>query len=129
MAYNILVVDDSVTTRAVIKKTIGIAGVEVNELFQAGNGKEALEILRENWIDVIFSDINMPIMGGVEMIEKLSEDGLLKTIPVIVVSTEGNRTRIEQLKSKGICAYIRKPFTPEMIKNVVDEVMGSQNEE
>ncbi|MFP4458834.1 MAG: response regulator [Candidatus Zixiibacteriota bacterium] len=126
MAYNILVVDDSATTRAVILKTIKIAGVETNEVYQASNGKEALDILNDNWIDIIFSDINMPVMGGVEMIEKMYNDGILKTIPVIIVSTEGNATRIEQLKSRGVKAYLRKPFTPESIKDVIDDILEAE---
>lgn len=124
MAFNILVVDDSATVRAVIKKTITIAGVDVGELFMAENGREALDIIADNWVDLVLADINMPIMGGIEMLEKMSEDGLLKTIPVIVVSTEGSATRIEQLKSKGVKGYIRKPFTPEIIKKMVDDILG-----
>lgn len=129
MALNILVVDDSAVVRAVISKTLKLAGIPVGELYQAGNGKEALEILNDNWVDLVFSDINMPVMGGVEMIEKMSADGLLKTIPVVVVSTEGSATRIEQLKSRGISAYIRKPFTPELVRKVVDDIIGRQDEE
>jgi len=124
MAYNILVVDDSAIVRAVIKKTFKISGVDVGELFEAENGKEALEIVANNWIDLVFADINMPVMGGIEMLEKMSADGLLTTIPVVIVSTEGSSTRIEQLKSKGIRAYIRKPFAPELIRKVVDDIMG-----
>jgi len=129
MALNILIVDDSAVVRAVISKTFKLAGIPVGELYQAANGKKALEILDNNWVDLVFSDINMPVMGGVEMIEKMSADGLLKTIPVVVVSTEGSATRIEQLKSRGISAYIRKPFTPELVRKVVDDIIGRQDEE
>ncbi len=127
MALNILVVDDSATVRAVIAKTLDIAGVPVGELYAAENGREALDILGNNWIDIVFADINMPVMGGIEMVEKMNEEGLLKTIPVVIVSTEGSATRIEQLKAKGVSAYVRKPFTPEIIRNVVDDIMGVEN--
>lgn len=109
-------------------KTFKLAGIPVGELYQAANGKEALEILNENRVDLVFSDINMPVMGGVEMIEKMFDDGLLKTIPVVVISSEGSTTRIEQLKSKGISAYIRKPFTPELVRKVVDDIIGGLDE-
>lgn len=128
MALNIMVVDDSETVREIIGKTLQLAQVPVGELFMAENGKEALEILGQNWVDLVFSDINMPVMGGVEMIERMHEDELMKSIPVIVVSTEGSATRIEQLKTKGVCAYIRKPFTPELIRNVVNDVLGVQDD-
>lgn len=128
MSFNILLVDDSKTVRAVISKTLELAGVPVNELYEASNGKEALDILDNNWIDIVFTDINMPVMTGVEMIEKMCENNLLKTIPVVIVSTEGSRTRIEILKSKGISDYIRKPFTPEQIKKAVDNITGGKVE-
>jgi two-component system, chemotaxis family, chemotaxis protein CheY len=124
MSLNILVVDDSETVRSVIAKTLRMAGVPVSELFQAANGKEALDILKDHWIDLIFSDINMPVMGGVEMIQQMKQDDILKTIPVIVVSTEGSATRIEQLKAQGVRAYIRKPFTPELVRSVVNDILG-----
>lgn len=127
MSLNILVVDDSATVRAVIKKTLEIAEVPVSKLYQAENGKEALKILSESWIDLVFADINMPVMTGIEMVEKMAADGLLKTIPVVVVSTEGSATRIEQLKAKGVSAYIRKPFTPELLRSVVDDIVGVEN--
>ncbi|MCD6120020.1 response regulator [bacterium] len=127
MALNILVVDDSSTVRAVIRKTLKLAEIPVGQLYEAANGKEALDILADNWIDLIFADINMPVMGGVEMIDKMSEDGLLKSVPVVIVSTEGSKTRMEQLKQKGVSAYLRKPFTPELLKNVVDDILGVQD--
>ncbi len=125
MAFNILVVDDSATVRSVMAKTFKVAGIDVGELHEAENGKQALDILAEHWIDLVLADINMPVMGGVEMVEKMCVDGLLKTIPVIIVSTEGSATRIEQLRAKGISGYIRKPFTPEILRNVVDDIMES----
>ena len=127
MKLNVLIVDDSATIRAVMEKTLNLAGVNTNQVLHAANGKEALEILGNEWIDLIFADINMPVMNGVEMIEKMSEDGLLKTIPVVVVSTEGSQTRIEQLKDKGVTAYIRKPFQPEDFKAIVEDLTGYSN--
>lgn len=129
MSLNILVVDDSTTVRAVIVKTLELAEIPVSELHQAADGKEALGVLADHWIDLVFADINMPVMTGIEMVEKMSEDGLLKTVPVVIISTEGSATRIEQLKAKGVSAYIRKPFTPELLRSVVDDVMGVQNAE
>ena len=128
MNLNILLVDDSETVRAVIAKTLELAGVPVNELYEAPNGKEALDILDNHWIDLVFADINMPVMTGIEMIDKMCENDLLKTVPVVIVSTEGSQTRIDMLKSKGIKFYLRKPFTPEQIKNVIDTVIGEKHE-
>ena len=128
MAYNILVVDDSAIIRAVVKKTFKLAEVPVNELYEAENGKVGLEKLKDNWVDVVFVDINMPVMTGIEMIDKMAEDGLLKTIPVVIISTEGSKARIEELKNKGVSAYIRKPFTPEVLRDVIKEVMKEESD-
>ena len=124
-AVNILVVDDSETVREVIVKTLGMAGVETNEVHQAAHGEEALRILRHNWIDLVFLDINMPVMNGMEVIDRMKADEVLNTIPIVVVTTDGSTTRIEKLREKGITEYIRKPFTPEEIRNVVGELLGS----
>jgi len=127
MAYNILIVDDSTTIRAVIAKTLRIAEIPLGELSEAANGQEALEVLKNKWVDLVFLDINMPVMSGVEMIEHLEADGLLSTVPVIVVSTEGSSTRIEELSSKGVRAYMKKPFTPEALKQVVEEILEANH--
>ncbi len=127
MKFNILVVDDSKTVRAVVRKTLELAGIPLNDYHEAANGKEALEILNNEWVDIVFADINMPIMGGIEMVEKMADNGLMKTIPVIIISTEGSKSRIEKLKSKGVSAYLRKPFTPELLKQVVDDILGVKN--
>ncbi len=127
MPYNILVVDDSKTVRSMIRKTLDLGGVAVGALREAANGREALEILRAEWIDLVFADINMPVMTGLEMVERMGQEGLLATVPVVIVTTEGSATRVEQLKAKGIRAYVRKPFTPELLRGVVEEVLGARH--
>ena len=128
MSYNILIVDDSKTIRSVIKKTLDIADVPVGDLYEAENGKEALDVMNSNWIDLIFADINMPVMTGIEMIKKMSEDNTLDKTPVIIVSTEGSKTRIDELLELGVKAYLRKPINPEELRNIVKEVMRDYNE-
>ena len=91
MAINVLLVDDSATIRAILEKTLRIAEVPVNECHHASNGKEALEVIDKQWIDLIFADINMPVMNGVEMIDRLAEDGMMKSIAVVVTPTDTTR--------------------------------------
>lgn len=124
MALNVLMVDDSATVRAIIGKALRLGGVDVRELHEAANGAEALEILKTHWVDLVLSDLNMPVMDGAALIEKMAQDELLKSIPVIIVSTEGSATRIEDLKAKGVTGFIRKPFAPEDIRAMVDQIMG-----
>jgi two-component system chemotaxis response regulator CheY len=128
MAYNILVVDDSKIIRSIIAKTLRLAKIEINEIFEAGNGREALDCLRDNWIDAVLSDINMPIMTGIELVDAMADDGLLNDIPVIIISTDGSVTRVKDLLDKGVRDYIRKPFTPESLSKTIDKVLGVNNE-
>jgi two-component system, chemotaxis family, chemotaxis protein CheY len=127
MAYNILIVDDSKTIRSILVKTLRLTNLEINQIFEAANGKEGLECLQGNWIDLVLTDLNMPVMTGIELVNAMEADGLLKNIPVIVVSTDGSTTRIDELKSKGVREYIRKPFTPEAIGSIIDKVMEVPN--
>ncbi len=125
MAYNILVVDDSRTARAFIIKALQLAGLNIGTLYEAENGRKALDVLRAEWIDLVLADINMPEMTGVEMVQQMRKDGLMQTIPVVIVSTERSATRIAELKAAGVRDYINKPFTPENIKQTADRILGA----
>lgn len=127
MALNVLLVDDSDVTRAMIAKTLRLAELPIGEVVEAANGEEALEVLDRHWVDLILADLNMPVMDGMQMVEKMAEDGLLSTIPVVIVSTEGSMPRIDRLKAKGVAAYVRKPFTPQDIRDVVEEVLEGES--
>jgi two-component system, chemotaxis family, chemotaxis protein CheY len=124
MAYNILLVDDSQTVKAVIAKALIMSGVDLGTLFRAANGKEGLDILAKEKVDLVFADINMPVMGGVELVDRMKADAALRGIPIVIISTEGSAGRIEDLKSKGINAFLRKPFQPESLKQTVDAILG-----
>ncbi len=124
MTRNVLIVDDSPTVRAVIKKTFKLGGMTGYQVIEAPNGKEALSMLENRKISFMLVDINMPVMNGVELVERMREKELMEEVPVIVISTEGSETRIDELKSKGVDAYIRKPFTPESLRGVITDVVG-----
>jgi two-component system, chemotaxis family, chemotaxis protein CheY len=128
MAFNVLIVDDSATVRDIIAKTLRMAGLRIGDVHHAANGREALTILAGQWIDIVFADVNMPVMNGVEMVEQMAKDGLLATIPVVIVSSDGSATRVEQLKAKGVSAYVHKPFTPELLRSVVCDVLECTEE-
>lgn len=128
MAFNILIVDDSRSMRAVIKKVICMSGFKVDQCLEAENGKEALDLLSSHWVDIILSDINMPVMNGFEMLEALGKDSLLGSIPVVVISTEGREERMRDAYVLGAKRFIKKPFLPEDIKKVLYEVIGVDND-
>jgi two-component system chemotaxis response regulator CheY len=128
MSFNIMIVDDSRSMRAVIKKTISMSGFKMGQCLEAGNGREALDVLAKAWVDVIITDINMPEMNGLEFLEELKKDSLLEAIPAIVISTEGSEKRIRNAFDLGARGFIKKPFLPEEIKKVLYEVIGVSDE-
>jgi two-component system, chemotaxis family, chemotaxis protein CheY len=124
MAYNILIVDDSGVTREILARTIRMSGMPLGEIFMAANGVEALKVLDEHWADMVFTDINMPVMDGLQLVSELQKRDQWEQLPVVVVSTEGSSTRVEELQKSGISGYIRKPFTPEQVAEMIQKVMG-----
>ncbi|MBW1700774.1 MAG: response regulator [Deltaproteobacteria bacterium] len=123
MAINILIVDDSSVMRAMILKTMRMSGLPIGETYQAANGQEGLDALEQHWIDLAIVDINMPVMNGEEMIDRMQENPDTKDIPIVVISTEGSETRIERLQGKG-ASFIQKPFTPEIIRDTIMAITG-----
>lgn len=126
MSFRFLIVDDSSIVRKSLKKTIAMAGINVNEIKEAENGLQALQQVKNSWIDLIFLDINMPVMNGIEFMQELRADDEHKTTPVIIISTEGSKERIEQLNDLGVRAYLRKPLTPELLVNTLNSILAGE---
>ena len=123
MAINILIVDDSKVMRAMILKTLRMAQVPLGDVHQAENGQKGLDLLDQQWVDLAIVDINMPVMNGEEMIDRMKENPEMKDIPVIVISTEGSKTRIERLEHKG-AVFIHKPFSAETVRDTINNILG-----
>jgi len=128
MSFNVLVVDDSNSMRAVIKKIINLSGFEMDQCLEASNGREALDLLEDSWVDVIISDINMPEMNGLQLLAVLQNDEFLRAIPVIVVSTESRDDRIAEAFRLGAGGFIKKPFLPDEIRRKLFEVIGVRDD-
>ncbi len=122
MAINVLIVDDSKIMRTMILKTLQMTGISMGEIFQAGNGREGLETLEQNWIDLAIIDINMPVMNGEEMIDHMRQNPEIQDTPVVVVSTEGSATRIARLEEKGV-VFVHKPFEAETIRDTILQLL------
>jgi two-component system chemotaxis response regulator CheY len=121
---NILVVDDSTLTRKAIRRIIEMTGLEVGTILEAENGRKALELLGQGGVDLVLADLNMPEMGGIEMIYHMWGNERLRGIPVVVISTESSTTRIEGLIANGAKDYLHKPFTPEQMKRIIERSVG-----
>lgn len=124
MAYNVLIVDDSATMRALIRKVLAISGFKLGECFEGANGKEALSILERHWVDLILSDLHMPEMDGGDLLKALRGHDLWRTIPVVFITTEGRREVLQPLMQLGCQGYIQKPFRPEAIRQQLASILG-----
>jgi len=123
MALKILIVDDSPVMRSFIRKVVGLTGLDVGEIFEAGNGLEALELLGQSWVDLVLTDINMPDMNGEELVQRMEQDELLRSVPVIVVSTDASTNRVKKMMTLGARGYVTKPFPPDVLAMEMERVL------
>jgi two-component system chemotaxis response regulator CheY len=124
MAYRVLIVDDSPVMRAFVRRVIEMSGFDLSSCFEAGDGQEALDRLKGEWVDAILTDINMPRMDGEALLQALAGDEMLRSIPVLVISTDATEKRIARLLSSGARGYITKPFVPEELRSQLERILG-----
>lgn len=124
---DLLVVDDSSVMRKILMRTVMMGGLDVARFREAEHGAEALDAVREAEPDLIFLDINMPVMNGQAMLTALRAEARWQHIPVVVVSTEGNDRRRAAMVQLG-AQFIHKPFTPEQIVATVRAVIGDSHD-
>ena len=116
---SVLIVDDSSVMRKIVERSLRLAGIEIEKVLEADSGATALGIIQQNVPDMIFSDINMPTMDGIEFIRQLQGVESVKGVPVVMITTEGGQTRVMEALALGAQGYIRKPFTPEQVREQV----------
>ena len=119
----VLVVDDSSTMRRILTNCITDAGYK--DVLQASDGVEALGVLgKEADIGLVFADWHMPNMDGFTMLQEIKKDPKTKDIPVIMVTTQAEKQSVMDALKTGASNYIVKPFTPQIIKTKIGEVLG-----
>jgi two-component system chemotaxis response regulator CheY len=118
-----MIVDDSPAMRAFVRRILDMSGLEINRCLEAADGSEALRLARQDKVDVILSDINMPVMDGEEFVRQLSADPELRHIPVVVVSTDRTETRVQKMLALGARGYVTKPFLPEALRQELERVL------
>ena len=122
-----LIVDDSSVMRKIVERSLRQAGINLTQVFEAGNGAEALAVLQVNRVDLILCDVNMPVMDGLEFIKQLPAVPNAKDVPVVMITTEGSEHHVVQALSSGAKGYIRKPFTPEQVREHVVPVLAGKS--
>jgi two-component system chemotaxis response regulator CheY len=121
-----LIVDDSSVMRKIVERSLRQAGLSLSQVLEAGNGAEALAAVQNNQVDLILCDINMPVMDGLEFVKQLSAVNNAKGVPVVMITTEGSEGHVVQALSAGARGYIRKPFTPDQVKEHVLPILAGK---
>lgn len=116
MAANVLIVDDSSAIRKILQRVLMQAEVPIGQVFEAGDGAQAIDILKQNEVGLILSDINMPNMDGLQLLSVLKAAPEFKQVPVVMITTEGAQAKVMEAVNLGAVGYVRKPFTAEQIK-------------
>jgi len=123
----ILVVDDSSTMRRIIVNTLSRLGYK--DVVQGADGQEAWDALQANPdVEVVITDWNMPNMNGLELVKKIRAEDKYKLVPIIMVTTEGGKTEVITALKAGVNNYIVKPFTPQVLKEKLEGVLGKNEE-
>ncbi len=122
-AISVLIVDDSPVMRSFIRRVLALSGLPTRQVNEASDGASALTVLGNTEVDLVLSDINMPGMNGSELMQRINADPKLSNIPVIVVSTDSSRQRMDAMLSMGARGYVQKPFHPEGLRAEIERVL------
>lgn len=123
MGKKVLIIDDSSTMRKIVTRSLRQAGLDFDTILEAGDGQEALQLLAKESVDIILSDINMPNMDGIEFLRQKSANPAIKSIPVVMITTEAGADILAEAKSLGAKGSIKKPFTPEQVSETLGGLM------
>ena len=124
---NILIVDDSATMRALLHRVVGLADLPIGTIYQAPNGLEALKILETHSVQAVFTDLNMPVMNGMQLLREMAKHDSWKDLLRIVISTDGSKLRREEARELNVNLYVEKPFRPEVVRDVLSQIAGAQS--
>ena len=117
----IMIVDDSATSRMIIKRCFQMAGYQDSTFIEAEDGLKALSNLNRNTVDLVVTDLNMPKMDGATFIKKLRLIDKTRQLPVLIISSMGNERLETELEEKDVMGILRKPMTPEKVTEVLGE--------
>ena len=120
-----LIVDDSSVMRKIVERALRQAGLDALVVHEAGSGTEGLEVLQAKTVQLILSDINMPLMDGLEFLRQIRAQNLAPGVPVVMITTESSEEHVRQAILSGAQGYIRKPFTAEQVKERVLPLLGA----
>jgi two-component system chemotaxis response regulator CheY len=116
MDAEVLVVDDSAAIRKILQRVLRQTGMAIGTIYEAGNGQEALEVMKTHRPNLVLSDINMPKMDGLQLLAAIKAQPDWHNLPVVMITTEGGEGKVGEAVRLGAAGYVRKPFTADQIK-------------
>jgi two-component system chemotaxis response regulator CheY len=124
MSFRVLIVDDSPPMRMVVRRLIEVSGFPLEQCLIASDGKEALEMMRHQKVDLVLTDVHMPGMCGEDLMRAMRCDDRTWHIPVVVMSSDSTAKRIQEMLDLGAAGYLIKPFYPEMLIQQIEMATG-----
>jgi two-component system, chemotaxis family, chemotaxis protein CheY len=121
----LLIVDDSATMRAMVKRAATLSGVALGEILEAANGQEALDVLGRAKVDAVFTDINMPVMTGVELLRRMAAESKWSHVLRVIISTDASDVRRQEVSDLNVRHYVQKPVRPEAVCDVLSQLVAS----
>lgn len=125
MESDVLVVDDSAAIRKILQRVLRQTGMSIRTIYEAGDGQQALEVLKTQKIALVLSDINMPTMDGLQLLASVTTSAQWRHIPVVMITTEGGEAKVGEAVRLGAAGYVRKPFTADQIKEKLTGILES----
>ena len=122
MSLNILIVDDSAMMRAMIKRITALCEIPIDHIYEAANGAEAIKVLESHDVQALFTDINMPVMTGTELLRAIAKDQRWKDVLRVIISTDGSEARRNEVRDLDVRFYVEKPFRPEVMRDVLSTI-------
>ena len=122
MSVNVLIVDDSAVMRTLIKRVAVLSEAPIGAMYEASNGREALQILEKESIQAVFTDITMPVMNGTELLRAIASRDEWNHVVRVIISTDGSAARRAEVENLDVRLYLEKPFRPEAIRDVLSSL-------
>ena len=120
---DVLIVDDSAAIRKILQRVLRQADLQLGQVYEAGDGVEALKTLASQHVDVVFADVNMPNMDGLQLLGQIKGAQEWKHLPVIMVTTEGSESKVIAAANLGAAGYVRKPFSAEQFRQTLAGIL------
>lgn len=120
---DVLIVDDSAAIRKILRRVLQQTEIPLGQIYEAGDGREAVESLKKFKVNLILSDINMPNMDGLQFLGEIKANPELRDVPVVMITTEGSQAKVLEAVQLGAIGYVRKPFTAEQIKEKLTGIL------